>query len=366
MSTSMRRSKVHRRYSASRLFCPTLCFVVALSGVSMAGTLVSNETIQHDGLTRYFDYYIPDLPQLPAAPLVFLLHGGTRNKDDFATGPFQEFFSLADQYGFFVLLPNGTDPATSISGSTGSFNWNDCRNDAGEAGTVADDVGLISDLIDWMLGTFSIDDQRIYSAGASNGGMMSYRLAIELSDRIAATASVIANLPANSECASQPTYPLTILVMNGSSDAIMPFGGGEISGGGGFTLSADATRDFFLDFLDIQSSAQTFQFPDIDLADGGVVDREIYSGGIDGTSVVFLRANGAGHTNPSKAHPVTPLVEFFLGKQNHDIEAATEIWSALSPVTLPEPTTATSLMVGTLGLGWADRRRWKSARLLDS
>ncbi len=225
------------------------------------------------------------------------------------------------------MLPNAVDPDTGESGVNGSFNWNDCRSDAGAVATSADDVGFIGALINWMDENRNIDLQRVYVVGGSNGGMMAYRLAFELSDRVSAVAAVIANLPGNSECEPQPAHPISVLLMNGTLDIFIPFAGGQVLGNRGLVLSADATREFFTNFLGTDADPEHVDFPDLDPTDAGDVGRDTYRGGMEGNEVVFYRANGAGHNFPSIAHPLGPGGEAIFGEQNHDIESAVEIWS---------------------------------------
>lgn len=330
-----------------------LLLSTGLSSVARAGTLVEDVTLEHGGLTRYFDYYVPDGNPATSAPLLFVLHGGTRSKIDMRVGPMGEFLGLADQYGFFVVLPNGVDPETGESGVNGSFNWNDCRNDAGASATSADDVGFIGALINWMDENRNIDLQRVYVAGGSNGGMMAYRLAFELSDRVSAVAAVIANLPGNSECEPHPAHPISVLLMNGTLDIFIPYAGGQVLGNRGLVLSADATRDFFTNFLGTDADPEHVDFPDLDPSDAGDVGRDTYRGGMEGNEVVFYRANGAGHNFPSIAHPLGPGGEAIFGEQNHDIESAVEIWDffhgrELEPTSVPASRAWGTAIVATL------------------
>ncbi len=53
-----------------------------------------------------------------------------------------------------------------------------------------DDVGYARVMLDDLARQFNIDKKRVYATGISNGAMMCYRLACELSDRIAAIAPV--------------------------------------------------------------------------------------------------------------------------------------------------------------------------------
>ncbi len=314
------------------------------AGARAQGTFVESATLTHDGLLRYFDYYRPGGLSSDPVPLLFVLHGGTGSNDSLHSGTMGEFRELADQAGYVVVYPNGTSADTGLSGATGRFNWNDCRNDEGPGQTTADDVGFVGALIDWAEAqtSFELDADRVYSTGASNGGMMSYRLAFELSDRLAAIAAMIANQPANSECPAQPGRPVPVLIMNGTADTnFMPWGGGQINGNRGLVLSAHATRDLWIGFLETDPVPSHVVLPDLDPLDEGVVGVDTYAGGTQDSELVFYTVNAAGHNIPSIQHILGPLGESILGNQNHDIEAAVEIWSFLSqhrrPTAVPVP-----------------------------
>jgi polyhydroxybutyrate depolymerase len=301
-----------------------LLLPVLLADGAEAGTFVEDQTIEHAGVTRYFDVYLPD-GFAPGAALLVVLHGGTLSNQSLRGGAARELFRLSDENGFLVVLPNGTNGAGE-TGASGSFNWNDCRADAGPASTSADDVGFVSALIDWAILEHAIDPSRIYATGASNGGLMTYRLLFELSDRIAAGAAVIANLPASSECPPEPRAPRSVLIMNGTADPIMPFEGGAVAVNRGAILSSDATRDFWRTFLALPPEPARFEFPDLDPGDGGTVAREVYASGGNGVELRYYRVEGGGHNVPTIAHPDPGLA----GTQNHDVEAMAEIWSFLS------------------------------------
>ena len=86
----------------------------------------------------------------------------------------------ADQSGFVVVYANGT-------GSTPLFLYWDS---GGVRGRVADDVGYTAKLLDDLATVVHVDSKRVFATGMSNGAMMCYRLAAELSDRIAAIAPI--------------------------------------------------------------------------------------------------------------------------------------------------------------------------------
>ncbi len=288
-----------------------------------AGTFLESETLRYGGIERFYDLYVPDGLDDTPVPLLIVLHGGTQSNDVLKGGAALELRVLADRDRFVLALPNGTSSANGTSGASGSFNWNDCRSDAGPADTAADDTGFVAALIDALAERYPVDSERVYATGASNGGMMVYRLALELSSRIAAVAASIANQPANSECPDAPEQPLSVLIMNGTADAIMPWGGGQVGGNRGLVVSAETTRDFWRERLGTAPDAQRSEFPDLDPDDGGIVTKDLYAGGRDGSSVVFYTVNGGGHVPPSIAYPAG-------GAQNHDVEAVHEFWTFLA------------------------------------
>ena len=53
-----------------------------------------------------------------------------------------------------------------------------------------DDVQFARDMIKWLEANTCVDPKRIYASGGSNGGGMSYRLACDAADVIAAVAPV--------------------------------------------------------------------------------------------------------------------------------------------------------------------------------
>jgi len=84
-------------------------------------------------------------------------------------------------------------------------------------------VGFTKDLIDHLENEYKVDPQRIYATGFSNGAKMVYRLACELSDRIAAIAPVSGTLGVDSP---KPSRPVAIIHFHGLADHFAPFKGG--------------------------------------------------------------------------------------------------------------------------------------------
>ena len=118
----------------------------------------------------------------------------------------------ADRSGFVVVYANGT-------GSTPLFLYWDA---GGVRGRVSDDVGYVARLLDDLATVVNVDPKRVFATGMSNGAMMCYRLAAELSDRIAAIAP-IAGTMAIEHC--QPRRPVSVLHFHGTKDGLVLFGG---------------------------------------------------------------------------------------------------------------------------------------------
>lgn len=323
------RSKL-RVLLAISLLCIFSCSDTSTSDVdgdeSLLPGLFTDLTILVDGETRSYDYYMPDNVGCALCPLIFLLHGGGSNTDDLTgesgfKAPYKVWMDIADAEKFIIAYPEGT------TNPLGELGWNDCRADATTNPTV-NDVAFIDALIDHFSSTFNIDPNRIYATGTSNGGHMSLRLALELSDKIAAVAPVVAAMPESNGC-SAPDQPVSVLFMNGTDDPLLPYNGGEVApsiGGRGRVLSTQTSIDFWIDVNQTDSTAKIVPFPDINTEDDSSAKRFSYPNGMDGTQVVLYKVSGGGHVEPSMREQYSAIVELYLGKQNHDIEMAQEIW----------------------------------------
>ncbi len=303
-----------------------------------AGTWHEEQSIEHDGLTRWFRVYEPDVPPPPEGyPLLFVLHGGGGGMRSFLdNGTHAEWPEIADEEGILLVVPNGVNPETGDTAGDDQ-NWNDCRADAPAVETGADDVGFVSALIDRVAARWPVDLRRVYATGSSNGGLMSWRLAFELGDRIAAVAPFIANLAAVSECRDGGRV-VPVFICNGDAEErYMPWEGGCIydqeNCTRGRVISAEATRDFFVRRLHADPEpTESVDHPDLDPDDGCTVHHDLYAGGFEGAEVAFYRVRGGGHTTPSIDHRRNPWVLQLLGlgRQSHDVEGSREAWAFLS------------------------------------
>ena len=280
---------------------------------------------QWDGLERTYALYVPANLASPA-PLVFVLHGGLGSATVVWNGDDgRSWKALSDAHGFLLVLPEGRPDPTNPS----QHHWNDCRSAINNADAIstADDVGFISHLIDLAAARFTIDRARVYVTGASNGGMMTYRLAMQLGQRLAAAGAIIAGLPDPSQCAFQAD-PIPMLIMNGTADPVMPYAGGCVAGPAcdrGSVRSTDATVAFWVSANKASGAPEQGALPDVVLSDHSTVTKFTYRGGATGKDVVFYRVDGGGHQVPGGG-PILASVERVAGPKNRDIDGPTEIW----------------------------------------
>ncbi len=270
-------------------------------------------SLQHGGREREFLLHRPSKPASPA-PLLIVLHGGGGDMKGMKRLTRFAFEKLAEPEGWLVAYPDGTDG-----------HWNDGReNERIAARENVDDVGFIASVIDAIDAEVPVDRARVYVTGASNGGMMSNRLAIELSDRIAAAAPVIAQIPAPIASRSRPTRPVPVLIINGTQDTLIPWEGGEPTVLGkklGRILSTEETVAYWTSQNGCTGRPTVEWLPDRVPDDGTRVCRESYAGA---APVVLYRIEGGGHTWPGG---VQYLPEMFIGRTSRDLDATAAIFS---------------------------------------
>ena len=171
--------------------------------------------LNHDFINRtYYMSYPDNISEQESAPLIINMHGFGGNS--LSQRYYSEMDEFAHEQGIAVVYPQG------IVNSIGYASWNvgtfwDFSN--------LDDVGFIEEMIDKISNDFNIDQDRIYACGMSNGGYMSYELACELEDRIAAFGSVTGNFMLNQSSGQlcEFTREIPIIHFHGTSDSVVDY-----------------------------------------------------------------------------------------------------------------------------------------------
>jgi polyhydroxybutyrate depolymerase len=251
-------------------------------------------------------------------PTVIVLHGGSLNAENArrSTG----FEPLVDREGLAAIYPDAVAGHWNDGRSSPSGAW---RNDA------ADDVGFIRALVRELVQSGIADARRIYVTGPSNGGMMTFRLVCDAADLFAAAAPVIASLPAELAGGCNPVRPIPILVMNGTADPLVPYGGGGVGfrGGRGRVLSTDETMTFLRKVNGCREGVKRDSLADADPHDGSSVTVASWSECSSGAPVILYKIEGGGHRIPRRNEGPRPVIDRLFGRANHDFEAAEAIWS---------------------------------------
>ena len=281
-------------------YIPLLLLLVGSTFSNFAQQTI-NASIIHDGIQRDYILYIPEVYDgSTTVPLVLNFHGyGSNAAQQMFYGDFRD---IADTEGFLLVHPEGT---TFI----GDQFWN-----VGFPGLSSniDDVGFTEALIDELATLYAIDLDRVYATGMSNGGFMSFLLACQLSEKIAAVASVTGSMTQDTfdDCNAQ--HPTPVLQIHGTDDGVVLYNGNNLS------IPIADVISYWVDHNNCESTPTTTTLPDIDPSDGSTIEHSVYEDGDNGITTEHMKVIGGGHTWPGSV--------INTGGTNQDIDASMEIW----------------------------------------
>lgn len=177
------------------------------------------ETLTVDGLQRTYTLNLPPAYYTSSDfSLVIAMHGGGGNADQFETT--SKLTEKANNAGFIVVYPEGVQSDGQLKART--WNAGGCCDYARDHNI--DDVNFIRQLINHLASTYKINPKKVYATGHSNGGMLSYRLACEIPDKIAAIATSSCTMVVTQPC--NPSRPVPVLHMHSVKDTNVPYQGG--------------------------------------------------------------------------------------------------------------------------------------------
>ena len=184
-----------------------------------------NGTLQVDGRERTYLLNLPPTYYDGAGfSLVIAMHGGGGEAIQFESS--SKLTEKANAAGFIVVYPEGVKSTGLLKVRT--WNAGQCCDYA--VNNNIDDVNFISKLIDELTAKYKINPRKVFATGHSNGGMMSYRLACELSGKIAAIAPNACTMVVTRPC--QSSRPVPVLHMHSERDKNIPYQGGYGDGPG--------------------------------------------------------------------------------------------------------------------------------------
>jgi polyhydroxybutyrate depolymerase len=308
--------------------------------------LTDPEIIQTLGATeverRALVYAPANLPPRPV-PVVLVFPGYSSSAEAIAFyNTHTRFETLADRDGFIVVygngLPNPPNAHERVSVPKGGF-LSGCLARHGGEGV---DVAYVRQLLDRLAVEIPIDRTRIYATGFSAGGGMSFELALEAPDLVAAIAPV-APVPFQPNgwwrvhCHPQPGYDhLSIAMVAGTNDPFISYdGGGSREYPEAHYPGMERARDAWVAALGLAGPPEIDALPDVVQTDsyepdsgraGSTIERQRYRPGPDGRELWYYKAVGMGHAWPSPIESWRGLWSRF-GKNNQDVDFADEAWT---------------------------------------
>ena len=258
---------------------------VAIAPVDAQRTLMVNN------LERTYYLHIPEgLNDQQSVPLVFVFHGYQENSA--SARRYTGFDDIADANGFIVVYPDG-------SGSPSSRSWN-ASGCCGEALLDnVDETAFVLSIIADVETLVTLSPQNIYATGFSNGALLSYRLACEMSGTFAAIAPV-AGAMMYTPC--EPQQPVSLLHVHGMKDTVVPFIGG------GSDIRFPAVEESLAAWKKLDGCSGEEQ-----VEEDGVLTHTTYGVCKPGVSVELYAVTGIGHSWPSQyVAPISQIIwEFF-------------------------------------------------------
>ena len=273
-----------------------LLLILILFPCFIFGQQTINDSILINGTYRNFITYVPSIyqPSQPT-PLIFNLHG--RTSTAWQQMWYGDFRDIADTANFIIVHPQG------LLDNTGVTHWN-----LGQSNI--DDIGFLNSLYSHLVSNYNINLDQVYSTGMSNGGYMSYYLACNMNDKIAAIASVTGAMGSFTQLNCNPNHPTPVMEIHGTADFTVPFN--DIING----------IEYWRDYNNCNLIADTTLIPDLNFGDLSTVEHIVYNNGDNGVTTELFKVINGGHTWPGS--------NLSTGVTNYDINASIEIWKFFS------------------------------------
>jgi len=301
-------------------------------------------------------------------PAVLLFPGQQQDAEDMAR--LTRFNEVADRYGVIAVYPNpqnrwnvGVPPepergavasqqrgpggggggmgrhgggwpgggwpgGSSGGGSGGRSGGQGGEQRRREPAPQADDLDFVGEMLDKLASSYSIDVQRVYATGLSDGGLMAIRVGCHMADRIAAIAPVGAEMLKGVACV--PARRLPVMMINGTSDPIVPYKGSGGKTGGYPTHSAEDSAKTWAELNNCDVKPQRTVNP-AQAKGGDKIEVSTYTCKAGG-EVVLYSVKGAGNTWPDGEQYMS---EKEIGKTSNDMNASEAIWKFFATHSLP-------------------------------
>ncbi|MGE0639778.1 MAG: PHB depolymerase family esterase [Thermoanaerobaculia bacterium] len=250
---------------------------------------------------------IPDTGT-PPYPLVVFLHGYSSSGNE--SDAFFQFGNHAETAGMLFAAPDGTQDALS------NRFWNATDACCNFFGSSVNDSSYLAGLVTAIAGAVAVDPHRIFFVGHSNGGFMSYRMACDHAEGIAAVVSLAgATWEDSADCT--PARAVSTLQIHGTSDAVIQYGGGTLPGAAGPYPGAVETAATWAvyDGCD-ESTVSLGSFDGVDGLSGDETDVVRYDLGCRGAVTELWTVNGGVHSPTINDTLRDRVIGFLVGAGN--------------------------------------------------
>jgi len=275
------------------------------------------ENVQLGGLDRHFIVHVPPTFNVQRKlPVVIMLHGagGTGQQAMEQTG----WDRVADREDFIAVFPDGVaeHPRQPASFLLNPQTWNEGSGRHASGKRNDPDVEFIAYIIDALETRYGADPRRIFVTGFSNGASMTFRVGVELSDKVAAIAPVAGHLLLHNH---QLKRPVPMLYIIGRDDPL------ELPAGGVLRIRGEQVEQPPIE----ENLAQWRQLDgcpvqpaSITRADG--VETDNFDNCRDGVVVVEYFIDDMGHVWPGG---INRLPARIVGRPSDKINATDVIWN---------------------------------------
>jgi polyhydroxybutyrate depolymerase len=284
--------------------------------------------VQSEGTGRIYLLHAPDVyDSATPRPLMVVLHGGGGSAE-FAHRV-HGWRDLSQREGCLVVFPEASaeDPARIAGIRENPRIWNDGSRRSAVARRNVDDIGYLASVLDDVQDNFAVDANRVFVSGFSNGASMTFRVGIELSDRIAAIAPVSGHL-----CLQElrPARSMSMLYLIGLADPLNPFDGGPTTSPWGARRQKPQVMESILNWVDLVGASHE---PTSTHQRDGV--KHVHFGpGETGHEVQLYTIEGQGHEWPGAERTLPRSIS---GPQTKKLNATQVIWDFFNSTRLPDP-----------------------------
>ena len=262
-------------------------------------------TITVDGRKREHWIHVP--PKYDAkkpTPVVVALHGATMVHKLMET--YTGLNKTGDDNNFIVVYPNGELFTWNAGLFPGDFNK-------------SDDIKYLNKVLDDVEGCLNVDKKRIYFTGMSNGGMMCYRVAAEMSERVAAIAPVGGTMSVEKY---EPKRPVPVVHFHGTKDTLVPFEGPLKFKETPKLLAFRSVKDTLDACIKANGCEDKATESEVDVKeDKMTVSRKVFACPKTKADVVLYTIENGGHTWPG-----SPFAAAFFGRATRNFSANDAMW----------------------------------------